>query len=147
MVDDMVLLMRRRRLQRRRDAELRACRAKWRSRIGSIDRLLRAAATSGVVKSQTKLCQARPLAVLANALEDNTKQGRKAGVLKLVRHILRGNRGFFTASTLCDLINQTSSFTVTRRELSRPIGSLRQLGEIKLVETGKGRKAHMYLKL
>ena len=145
-MDKMALLKRRRRLQRQRDAELRACRAKWRSRINSIDRLLRTADTAGVVKSQARPGQARPIAGLANALQNNMKRGRKEGVLKLIRHILRRNRGFFTATTLADLINQSCPCSVTRRDLSHPLGCLRQLGEIRLVEKGEGRKSHMYLK-
>jgi hypothetical protein len=67
--------------------------------------------------------------------------------MKLLRHILQHNRGFFTAPMLVDLINKTRRFSVTRQELSQPIGSLRQLGEIRLVDRGHGRKPHMYLKL
>ncbi len=67
--------------------------------------------------------------------------------MKLLRHILQHNRGFFTVPMLVDLINQTRQFSVTRHDLSRPLGSLRQLGEIKLVNKGKGRRPHIYLKL
>ena len=137
----------RRRLQQQREAELRACRAKWRSRIHSVDRLLRTPATADGVKSHTRPGRARPIAVSAYTLEGNMKRGRNKAVLKLVRHILQHNRGFFTAATLADLINRTRSFSITRRDLSQPLGSLRQLGEIRLVARSGGRKAHVYVKL
>ena len=67
--------------------------------------------------------------------------------MKLLRHILHHNRGFFTAPMLVDLINKTKPFSVTSQELTQPLGNLRQLGEIRLVDRGQGRKPHMYLKL
>ena len=72
---------------------------------------------------------------------------RKENVMKLLRDILQHNRGFFTAPMLVELINKTRRFSVTRQELSHPLGSLRQLGEIRLVDRARGRKPHMYLKL
>jgi hypothetical protein len=85
--------------------------------------------------------------VYAKALNGNMKEGRKEGVTKLLRHILDHKRGFFTVPMLVDLINKTKPFSVTRQELSHRLGSLRQLGEIKLVDRGGGGKPHMYLKL
>jgi hypothetical protein len=146
-MEKQVLLKHRRGLQRQRDAELRACRVKWRSRIRSLDRLLRTPASSRVIKRRTRPGLARPIAVVPNALQDHMKRGRKVSVLKLVRYVLRRNQGFFTAATLADLINQTRPFSVTRRDLNQPLGSLRQLGEITLIARGGGRKPHMYMKL
>ena len=67
--------------------------------------------------------------------------------MKLLRHVLDHNRGFFTVTMLVDLINKTRPFSVTRQELNCPLRSLQQLGEIKLVDRGEGRQPHMYLKL
>ncbi len=72
---------------------------------------------------------------------------RKESVMNLLRDILQHHRGFFTVPMLVDLINKTRRFSVTRRELSQPLANLRQLGEIRLVDQGQGRKPHMYLKL
>jgi hypothetical protein len=146
-MDKTALLTRRRRLQRQRDAELRACRAKWRSRINAVDRLLRIGATAGAARARPAPSQGCQTAVYAKALNGNMKGGRKEGVMKLLRHILDHKRGFFTATMLVDLINKAKPFSVTKHELSHRLGSLRLLGEIKLVDRGGGRKPHMYLKL
>lgn len=146
-MDHKALIERKAQLARRRDAELRACRAKWRRRINSVDLLLRAAASPNDITSQTKPGQACPIAVFANALEGKVNGDRKKGVMEVVRQTLRHNRGFFTTRALVEFINQTQSCSVTEREISHPLWSLRKLGEIRLVEKGKGRKPHMYLKL
>jgi hypothetical protein len=67
--------------------------------------------------------------------------------MEVVRRTLRHNQGFFTARTLAELINQTQGVSVTDGRISRLLRRLRTLDEIKLVETGKGRKPHMYFKL
>jgi LPS O-antigen subunit length determinant protein (WzzB/FepE family) len=146
-MDHTALIRRRQRLQQQRDAELRTCRAKWRSRINTVDRLLRIAAARGIADSQPSTGQDRPIAVYADALAGDMKGDRKESVLKLLRHILQHNRGFFTVPMLVDLINKTRRLSVTCRELSQTLGNLRQLGEIRLVDPGQGRKPHVYLKL
>jgi hypothetical protein len=145
-MDQEALIERRTQLERRRDAELRACGAKWRSRINSVDRLLRAAAAAADLASQTKPGQASPVAVPATPLEGNGKRDRKEGAMEVVRQTLEQNRGFFTARMLVEFINKTKSISVTGRDISYPLRSLRKLGEIRLVEKGNGRKPQMYLK-
>jgi hypothetical protein len=145
-MDRKALLRRRRQLERQRDAELRACRAKWRSRINSVDRLLRAAATTVDTTSQAKPVQASLVAAFANALKGKAKWDRKEGVMEVVQRVLQHKRGFFTARTLVELINETRPFSVTMWDIGHPLWDLRRLGEIKLVEKGCGRKPHMYLK-
>ena len=146
-MDQKALRERRAQLETRRDAELRACRAKWRRRISSVDRLLRAAAAADGIMVETRSGQACPVTVLANALKGKVNGDRKEGVMELVRQTLQHNQGFFTAKALVEFINQTLSCSVTEREISHPLWSLRKLGEIRLVEKGKGRTPHMYLKL
>jgi len=63
-----------------------------------------------------------------------------------VRETLQHNRGFFTARALVEFINRNQPCSFTEQEMSHPLGSLRQLGEIKLVQKGRGGKPHMYLK-
>jgi hypothetical protein len=146
-MDEKALIKRRTQLERRRDAELRACRAKWRSRINSVDLLLRAAATADDNTPPTKRGRASPAAVSANGREGKVKPNGKEGALKVVRRILQRNRGFFTARTLVEVINRTRPISITAQGISQPLWSLRKLGEIRLVEKGNGRKPHMYLKL
>jgi hypothetical protein len=146
-MDRKALLARRKRLQRQRDAELRAFRARWRRRLNSVDRLVRAPATTGGITSRTKPGLAFPVAAFANALKGKVNGHRKQGVMEVVRQTLRHNRGFFTARTLVQFINQTRPFSVTERGIRKPLSRLCTLGEIKLVERGNGRKPHMYAKL
>ena len=146
-MDQKALIKRRTKLKRRRDAELRACRTRWRSRINSVDRSLRAAASVADLASQTKRRQALPVAVSANALEGKVKRDHKERAMKVVRQTLRHSRGFFTARTLVEHINKTMSISVTAQGISHPLWTLRKLGEIKLVEKGNGRKPHMYMTL
>jgi hypothetical protein len=146
-MDKKALLRRKRRLERQRDAELRAYRAKWRSRINSVDRLLRAVTTADEVGRQTKPGQATRLAALATALEGKANGDRKEGVMALVRHTLQHNRGFFTARTLVEFINQTQPCCVTERDIRLPLRRLRKLGAIRVVERGTGRKPQIYLNL
>jgi hypothetical protein len=141
------LLKRRRRFERQRDAELRRRRARWRSRINSVDRLLRAAAAADEVRRQAKAGQASRFAAWANALAGKVNGDRKEGVMALVRHTLQHNRGFFTARTLVEFINQTQPGSVTERDIRNPLCSLRKLGEIRLVERASGRKPQTYLSL
>jgi hypothetical protein len=141
------LIKRRTELAMRRDAELRACRAKWRSRINSIDLLLKTAATAADSASPTKPGHASSVAVCANGNRRKGKRDGTEGALELVRRTLQRKRGFFTARTLVEFINQSRPTSVTGRGISQPLWSLRQLGEIRLVEKGNGRKPHMYLKL
>jgi len=75
------------------------------------------------------------------------KPGRKEGVMEFVRQALEHNQGFFTARMLVEFINKTKPISVTGRCMSRPLWSLRELGEIRLVEKGRGGKPHLYLKL
>jgi hypothetical protein len=145
-MDQKALIERRTQLERRRDAELRACGAKWRSRINSVDLLLRAAATADDLASQTKPGQASPAGVPANSLERNGKRDRKEGAMEVVRQTLEQNQGFFTARMLVEFINKTKPISVTARGIGRPLRSLCKLGEIRLVEKGNGRKPQMYLK-
>jgi hypothetical protein len=146
-MDPKALRARRTQFKKRRDAELRACQAKWRRRINSVDRSLRAAAAADGIMAETKSGQASQVAVLAKALEGKANGDRKKGMLEVVRQTLRHSQGFFTARALVEFINQTLSCSVTEREISHPLWSLRKLGEIRLVEKGKGRTPHMYLKL
>lgn len=146
-MDRTALLARRKRLQRQRDAELRACRAKWRIRINSVDRLLRAPTTAHHIASGTRPKRASRLAVVAGALERDARGDRKQGVMEVVRQTLRHTQGVFTARTLVQFINQTRPFSVTERGILNPLYRLRKLGEIKLVERGDSRKPHMYLKI
>jgi hypothetical protein len=139
----LALMKRRAQLERQRDAELRVCRAKWRSRINSIDRLLRAAAIAYDATPQTKPSQAAGVAASANALEGIVN----GDMMAVIRQTLQHNRGFFTRRTLVEFINQTQPCSVTERGISHSLWSLRQLGEIRLVEKGNGRKPHTYLKL
>ena len=67
--------------------------------------------------------------------------------MELVRQTLQHNRGFFTARMLVEFIKKTKPISLTERGISHPLWNLRKLGEIRLVEKGKGRKPHMYLKL
>ena len=146
-MDQKALIKRRTKLKRRRDAELRACRAKWRSRINSVDRSLRTADSAADLASQTKPRQAFPVAVSANALEGKVKRDHKERAMEVVRQTLQRKRGFFTARALVELINNTMSISVTAQGISHPLWTLRKLGEIKLVEKGNGRKPHMYMTL
>jgi hypothetical protein len=146
-MDQKALIKRRTQLERRRDAELRTCRAKWRSRINSVDLLLKAAAAADDITSPTKPGQASPVAVCANALGERVKRDRKEGAMELVRQTLQHNRGFFTARMLVEFINKTKPISVTAQAISHPLWSLHKRGEIRLVEKGNGRKPHLYLKL
>jgi hypothetical protein len=146
-MDPKALRARRMQFKKRRDAELRACQAKWRRRINSVDRLLKVAGAANENMAETRSGQASRVAVLAKALEGKVNGDRKKGMMEVVRQTLRHNQGFFTARALVEFINQTLSCSVTEREISHPLWSLRQLGEIRLVEKGKGRTSHMYLKL
>jgi len=144
---EMALLERRTRLERRRNAELGACLAKWRSRINSVELLLMEAATDDDVPSPAESDQASPVGLSANALEGKAKRERKEGMMGVVRQTLRHQEGFFTARTLAGFINKTKRISVTQRGISRLLRSLHKLGEIRLVAKGKGRKPHTYLKL
>src|ERR1039458_1695553 len=146
-MDQKALIKRRTKLKRRRDAELRACSAKWRSRINSVDRSLRAAASAADLASQTKPRQAFPVAVSVNALEGKVKRDRKERAMDAVRQTLKRKRGFFTARALVEFINKTMPIFVTAQGISHPLWTLRRLGEIRLVEKGNGRKPHMYMTL
>ena len=72
---------------------------------------------------------------------------RKQGVMEVVRQTLECNRGFFTARMLVEFINKAKPIFLTGRDISHSLWHLRKLGEIKLVEKGKGRKPHLYVKL
>src|ERR1035441_3362415 len=146
-MDHKALTKRRTKLKRRRDAELRACRAKWRSRINSVDRSLRAAASAGDLASQTKPRRAPPVTVSANTLEGKVKRDRKEGAMEAVRQTLKRKRGFFTARALVEFINKTMPISVTAQGISHPLWTLRKLVEIRLIEKGNGRKPHMYMTL
>ena len=146
-MDQKALIERRTQLERRRNAELGACLAKWRSSINSVDLLLREAATDDDVTSQTTPGQASPVRVLASALEGKVEWERKVSLMEVVRQTLRHHEGFFSARTLVEFINKIKRISVTERGISRLLRSLHKLGEIRLVEKGKGRKPHMYLKL
>jgi hypothetical protein len=146
-MDQEALIERRTRLERRRNAELGACLAKWRSSINSVDLLLRAAAIVDDVSSPTESGQASPVRLLANALEGTAKREPKESMMEVVRQTLHHHQGFLTARTLAELINKTERISVTARGISPLLRSLCKLGEIRLVEKGKGRKPHMYLKL
>src|ERR1035437_1930697 len=87
-MDEKVLIKRRTRLERRRDAELRACRAKWRSRLNTVDRLLRVADFAADLVSRGKPRRALPVALSANVLEGKVKRDRKEGAMKAVRQTL-----------------------------------------------------------
>jgi len=145
-MDEKALIKRRTQLERQRDAELRTCRAKWRSRINSVNQLRRAAATAGGAASQTKPGKASPIAEAINSLEGKVNGDRKKGVMEVVQQTLQRNRGFFTARALVELINRTRPGSVTVGDIGHLLWRLRLLGEIKLVEKGNGRKPHMYLK-
>ena len=67
--------------------------------------------------------------------------------MEVVQQTLQRNRGFFTAKTLVELINRTRPASVTRGDIVYLLRRLRTLGEIILVDKGKGRKPHMYLKV
>jgi hypothetical protein len=146
-MDDTVLLKRRTQLGRQRDAELRACRAKWRRRINAIDQLLRESAAGGGARSRTQLGQASAIAVVANSLAGKVNGERREGVMQVVQQTLQRNRGFFTARNLVELINRTSPGSVTVGDVGHLLRRLRMLGDIRLVEKGDGRKPHMYLKI
>ena len=144
---DMKLLLRQRKqLARERDAEFRACLAKWRRRISSVDRRLRAAATAENLKSRTTRRKASRDAVFAHALEGKANGERQKAMMTVVRQTLQHMWGFFTARALVELINKSKPFHITERDVNIPLQRLRKLGEIKLVERGRGRKQHMYLK-
>jgi hypothetical protein len=146
-MDEKALRKRKTLLERQRDAELKACRAKWRCRIKSVDQLWRAAATGGGARSQTKSGQACPIAVAANSLAEKVNGERREGVMEVVQQTLQHNEGFFTARTLVELINRTSPGSVTVGDIGHLLWRLRMRGEIRLVEKGNGRKPHMYLKV
>src|ERR1035441_10103360 len=146
-MDQKALIKRRKRLERRRDAELRACSAKWRSRLNSVDRLLRKADFAADLVSRGKPRRAPRVTVSANALEGKVKRDRKEGAMKAVRQTLKRKRGFFTAKALVEFINKTMPISVTAQGISHPLWTLRKLGEIRLVEKGNGRKPHMYMTL
>jgi hypothetical protein len=109
--------------------------------------LLRPAASADDNTAETNSGQAARVAVLAKALEGKVNGDRKEALMEIVRQTFQHNQGFFTARALVEFINQTLSCSVTEREISHPLWSLRKLGEIRLVEKGKGRTPHMYLKL
>lgn len=140
------LLQQRAQLVRQRDAELRACKTKWRKRINNIDLALTAQAASGVAPTAPP-GQASLTAAFADAIGAKVQQDRKESILEVVRQTLRDNPGFFTARTLVELINRTKPFILTERNLSNPLWRLRKLGEIRIVATGKGRRPHTYLAL
>jgi hypothetical protein len=140
------LIKRKTQLKSKCDAELRACRAKWRRKINSVDRLLRASATANDIIRQTKSRQGSRSAVAEIGFEGIVNGGQKQGLMEVVRQALRHNQGFFTAKVLVELLNTTQSSSVTAREISPPLRSLYKRGEIRLVERGKGRKSHMYMK-
>ena len=91
--------------------------------------------------------RASHVAVFPNALSGKAKQDGNAGATEIVRRTLRCNRGFFTARTLIESINKTSPIPITGRGISHPLQSLLELGEIRLVQKGNGRKPRTYLKL
>jgi hypothetical protein len=146
-MDEKALTKRRTVLERQRDAELRACRAKWRCRINSVDKLRSAATTGGGARSQTKPGEASPIGVAASSLAGKVNGERREGVMEVVQQTLQHKRGFFTARTLVELINRTSPGSVTVGDIGHLLWRLRTLGDIRLVEKGNGRKPHMYLKV
>jgi hypothetical protein len=139
-MDEKALIKRRTQLERQRDAQLRACRAKWQSRINSVDRLLRAAAIAGGATSQTKPGKASSIALPAKSAEERVNGDRKKAVMEVVQQTLQHNQGFFTARVLVELINRTRPGSVTVRDIGHLLWRLRMLGEIRLVEKGCGRK-------
>ena len=145
-MDRKKLLERRAQLQRRRDAELRRCRAKYRDRINAVNRLLRAPARAQAPAPRAYRSPGSRLAASADALEGKVNGARKEGVMEVVRHTLQHNRGFFTGRTLVELINKTIASSVTAREINRALWTLCTLGEIKLVERGSGGRPHLYFK-
>lgn len=137
-MDRKALLEQRTRLGRQRDAELKACRANWRRRIDAIDQRLREAGTN----SNSSQSDPHPQA-FAEVLDELIEHDRKQGVMELVRRALEDCEGMFTARTLVGLINKDKPSFLSERDVSNPLWRLRKLGEIKIVENGKGRKPHV----
>lgn len=146
-MNEKALKKRRTQLERQRDAELGACRAKWRRRINSVDRLLRAAATAHDITPRAKPGRPCPVAVFAHAIAGKVNGERKEGVMELLQRTLDRNQGFFTAATLVEFINKTRPSSVSEREIRHLLWRLRRRGQIKLVDKGDSRKPHLYLKV
>ena len=140
------LIKRKAQLKSRRKAELRVCRAKWRAKISSVDRLLRASNSRDANIAPTKSRGASRATVSAYSLEGIANGDRKQGVMGVVQQTLRQNRGFFTAKALVGFINKTQACSVTGRDVRHPLRILRKRGEIRLIERGNGTKPHLYLK-
>jgi len=140
------LIKRKAQLKSRRNAELRVCRAKWRAKIRSVDRLLRASNSRDANIAPTKSRGASRATVSAYSLEGIANGDRKQGVMGVVQQTLRQNRGFFTAKALVGFINKTQACSVTGRDVRHPLRILRKRGEIRLIERGNGTKPHLYLK-
>lgn len=145
-MDKKLLLRQRKQLARARDAEFRACLSKWRRKIDSADRRLSTALTAETLRSQTKRGKASRAVAIAHALEGKANGERQKAMMTVVQHILQHKWGFFTAKALVELINKSIPLRVTERDVSIPLQRLQKLGEIKLIERGRGRKPHMYLK-
>ena len=140
------LIKRKAQFKSRRNAELRVCRAKWRAKIRSVDRLLRASNSRDANIAPTKSRGASRATVSAYSLEGIANGDRKQGVMGVVQQTLRQNRGFFTAKALVGFINKTQACSVTGRDVRHPLRILRKRGEIRLIERGNGTKPHLYLK-
>ena len=145
-MDRLALMKRRTQFERRRDAELRECRTKWRRRINSIDRLLKVSAPAAEIRPQTEPLLDSPAAT-SPAHGGTGRAGRKVRVLEVVRQTLQQSQGVFTAKTLVAFINQTQPCAVTERAISQPLSNLRQCGEIRLLEKGRGGKPHTYFEV
>ena len=64
----------------------------------------------------------------------------------LVRYTLQRNQGVFTAGTIAESINRTEPCCLTARDIRPILRDLHKLGEIRLAETSRGRKPHLYFK-
>jgi hypothetical protein len=141
-MDTEELLEQRARLERQRDAELKACRAKWRRMIDVIDQRLKATTASSCALG----CDHGP-ARLPEVLDEVIEEDRKRGVMDVVRQSLENYDGAFTARTLVGIINKNKPSFLTERDVSNPLWRLRKLGIIKIIAKGKGRKPQEYLKI
>jgi len=79
--------------------------------------------------------------VLTKILEKDRREKRK---MEAVRGTLKLHRGFFTARTLVEAINNAGFCSVTERDVSHPLWRLHKLGEIGILQKGSGRRPTVY---
>jgi hypothetical protein len=141
------LIKRKVQLEHEREVELRACNAKWGSKISSVDRLLLASYKANDEFLQTATSRTPRTALPVVCLECSTIGDRQKKLMQVVWQTLCRHPGFFTAKSLAEFISESRHGVVSEPDISRLLCCLRKQGVIQLVEKSRGPKPNLYLKL